>query len=243
MLNPLGAGDGMLAALILFLAFFVRGIAGFGSGLLAIPLLIHFIPLTLVVAVMSLLDLIAAGSQGIRHRHAIAWREILPLLPTTLMGVVIAILLFQWLEGERLRQILGTLLIIYVAYTLLRRQHVAARSRYWSLPAGFGSGLVGTLFATGGPFYVIYLRLRHLERHAFRATLATLFLIDGGVRITAYFVTGFYTLDALYLTIMALPIIAIALYLGGQIHSRLTPQAFERAIAMLLLLSGISLLL
>ena len=43
--------------------------------------------------------------------------------------------------------------------------------------------LVGTLFGTGGPFYVIYLNLRGLDRSVFRATFAMNFLIDGGVRL------------------------------------------------------------
>ena len=41
-------------------------------------------------------------------------------------------------------------------------------SRVISVPSGFFGGFVGTLFGTGGPFYVIYLNLRHLDKSAFR---------------------------------------------------------------------------
>ena len=45
------------------------------------------------------------------------------------------------------------------------------------------AGVLGTLFGTGGPFYVIYLNLRGLDRTVFRATFAMNFLVDGGVRL------------------------------------------------------------
>jgi hypothetical protein len=35
---------------------------------------------------------------------------------------------------------------------------------------GFPGGLVGPLFGTGGPFYVIYVKVRELDRTMFRAT-------------------------------------------------------------------------
>ncbi len=39
-------------------------------------------------------------------------------------------------------------------------------------PAGLFGGLVGTLFGTGGPFYMIYLTIRGLEKRSLRASFA-----------------------------------------------------------------------
>ena len=60
------------SAAVLFLAYLVRGIAGFGSGLIAVPLLTLFSPVTAVVPVVVSLDYIGSASQSVRNLHDIA---------------------------------------------------------------------------------------------------------------------------------------------------------------------------
>jgi uncharacterized membrane protein YfcA len=115
-------------------------------------------------------------------------------------------------------------------------------SRLWAAPAGALGGLVGTLFGTGGPFYVIYLRLRQLDKTAFRATAATIFLIDGSSRIVGYFFSGFYELDTMLLLAAALPVMIVGMYVGGHIHTNISQRTFQQAIGVLLVGSGMALL-
>jgi len=53
MLESLSATQWLLATLIISVAFLVRGIAGFGSGLIAIPLLAQMLPLSVVVPMVG----------------------------------------------------------------------------------------------------------------------------------------------------------------------------------------------
>lgn len=233
---------GMLT-LIILVAYFVRGIAGFGSGLIAIPLLALFLPLTLVVPMVGLLDYVASSGHGMRHRRQVRWAEIWPLLPFTLMGVGTALYLFHTLDGELLRKALGVFVLLYAVYTLAGLMPKGAGVRWWAIPAGGLGGMVGTLFGTGGPFYVIYLHLRQLDKGAFRATIAMIFLLDGSSRIVGYFATGLYHAQTMILVAVALPLMVLAMYLGGKVHTGLSQQAFQRGIGVLLLGSGIALLL
>lgn len=243
MLESLSIVHLLLAALIITVAYVVRGIAGFGSGLISIPLLALLLPLSVVVPMIGLLDYIAATAHGAKHRKDAQWRDIIPLLPFTLMGVLAALYLFKTVDAHLLRKALGGFVVLYGVYSLLALSPHTRASRLWAAPAGGLGGLVGTLFGTGGPFYVIYLKLRGLDKAQFRATIATIFLLDGGSRITGYFVSGFYHLDTMLLVAAALPIMAIALYAGGHIHTNLSQRTFERAISVLLLASGLALLL
>lgn len=233
----------LLAVVIVSIAFFIRGIAGFGSGLIAIPLLALMLPLHLVVPMVGLLDYVASASHGLRHRRLIAWRDILPLFPFTLLGVVCALYLFKTVDAQMLRKALGVFVICYGLYSLVQVGESRQRSRWWALPAGGLGGLVGTLFGTGGPFYVIYLRLRALDMSVFRATVATIFIIDGGLRIGGYLVSGFYTRQTMLAFALALPVMGIALFLGGRVHTSISPRTFQRGIGVLLMVSGVSLLM
>ncbi|MET0065439.1 MAG: sulfite exporter TauE/SafE family protein [Candidatus Thiodiazotropha sp.] len=232
----------ILAGIIIGSGYVVRGIAGFGSGLIAIPLLALIMPLNIAVPLIVLLDYIASASQGLSNWKAIQWKDLLPLLPFSLLGVVLALYLFQSLDTQLLMRGLGVFLLLFAAYSLLSYTPKSQVSILWAIPGGMLGGLIGTLFGTGGPFYVIYLKLRGLQKGAFRASFAALFLLDGLGRISGYLITGFFDLNQIILTALALPLMTVGMYLGGRIHTSLSQQAFQRGISVLLIFSGLSLL-
>ena len=63
----------LAAFLILLLAYFLRGITGFGSGLIAIPLLAHILPLTFVVPMVLVLDFVASIVLSSRKHMQVRW--------------------------------------------------------------------------------------------------------------------------------------------------------------------------
>lgn len=235
-------GEWVFAAVILLAAYMVRGIAGFGSGLIAVPLLAMMFPVEAVVPVVVLFDYIGSASQGIRNRHKIAWREEIPLIPFTLIGVAIGLTLLQSLASTTLRQALGIFVITYAVYQLLPLP-VLRGPRLFAAPLGFCGGVIGTLFGTGGPFYVVYFGLRALDKDIFRATFAANFLIDGAIRLAAFASFGFFTGQIPWAILAGLPLVAGGLWLGGHIHSTLSTTTYARIISILLFFSGIILLL
>lgn len=227
---------------IIALAYLVRGIAGFGSGLIAIPLLLFFLPLSSAVPLIVLLDYVASFSQGMSNRRDIRWNEILLLIPFSLIGVALALFVISKASAMLLIKALGVFIILFALYTLSGFSPKAGAARAWGALAGISGGLIGTMFGTGGPFYVTYFKARGLEKAAFRATFATMFLIDGAARLSGYAGAGLFTLDYLVTVAVALPIMGVFLYIGGHIHTKLTQAQFQRGISVLLMVSGIALL-
>ncbi len=227
---------------ILLAAYVFRGITGFGSGLIAIPLLALFMPLTFVVPYISFVDVTASLVHGWRYRRHTAWRDVLTILPFTVFGVVLALYLLKSLDTSLLVNALGIFVLLFAVYSLvgpvLKRQ-ISAR---WSVVAGSLGGIVGTLFGTSGPLYVIYYQLRGLPKSVFRSTIATVFLIEGGIRLFGYALAGLYNREVLLWIAGSLPLMAIGLYIGGHIHTTITQRQFQRAIGILLVISGIALL-
>ena len=231
-----------VATTVIAIAYMVRGVAGFGSGLIAIPLLALILPLSVVVPVIALLDLLASISHGAGNRSAIQWREILALLPFSVVGIVIAIYLFKTADPALLSKGLAVFVILYAGYTLLVKEPSSAVSRMWAMPWGGFGGLINALFGTGGPFYVVYRQLRGLGRPELRATIATILLVDGIGRSFGYAMAGLFTNDALILVAAGVPLGALALYVGGHMQTGMKPVTFKRAISALLLVSGIAIL-
>lgn len=226
-----------LAPLIALVAYFVRGVAGFGSALVASPLLAQFFPLTLVVPLVVVLDNSGSIAQAWRHRQEIAWRDLLPLLPFSFLGIAAALQLHDLLDSRALKFALGLFVISFAVYQLTPLPTTTI-SRRWAAPAGLLGGLVGGLFGTGGPFYVIYYRLCQLPKTVFLASIAMLLVIDGALRIAGFALGGHYTAQHAWLLALMAPAAWLGLKLGHRLHLGLTQAQFTRVLSGLLIVSG-----
>lgn len=241
MIESLSLAELLLAAVTLFAAYFVRGITGFGSALVAVPLLSLMLPVTVVVPIVILLDYLGSLSHGVHHRKQVLWREIFPLTPFTLSGIVTGLYLMKSVDPLTLSIALGLFVMLYAFYALLQITPQQG-SRLWAIPMGFLAGVVGTTFGTGGPFIVIYLTLRNLDKLTFRGTIAMIFFIDGGMRLAGYVAAGLFTEEQLWWTLFSIPLAAAAMWVGGKIHTGLTQRQFVQIVSVVLLASGSALL-
>lgn len=228
---------------VLLGAYFIRGISGFGSGLVAVPLLALKLPLTFVVPLILLTDFTASLVLGGLNFKQVDWREIRRLLPPGLIGVVAGTLLLVSLPTTPMLIGLGTFVILFALRNLL----LAGRepkpiSTWWAWPAGLTGGTVGALFGTGGPPYVIYLSHRMTDKGRLRATFSGLFFMEGLSRIASFSISGLM-LDSrlLWAYLGAMPVALAALWIGSHVHTRLTNAQMMKVISLILLGSGISL--
>ena len=236
--------DILYAISVLLLAYFVRGISGFGSGLIAVPLLALRFPLQDVVPFMLITDFSASALVGGVTFKRVEWGEVRRLLPLSLIGVVIGTSLLVSLSPTILLTILSLFILAFALRSLLiqvgKFQPVSTR---WAYPAALTGGAVGGLFGTGGPPYVIYLSHRIEDKSALRATLSGLFFLEGLIRIFTFLVVGLLHGNMVWLhSLFAAPIIIAALYAGSHVHARLSNAQMTRLIGVLLLVSSASLL-
>jgi uncharacterized membrane protein YfcA len=206
-----------------------------------VPLLSAVAPVAAVVPVVVSLDYVGSAGQGLRNLERVAWAEQLILVPFTLIGVALGLLALRGVPTGVLSRVLGGFVIVYAFYQLLPLPPLRG-SRVSAIGCGIMGGLVGTLFGTGGPFYAIYFNLRGLDKNAFRATFATNFLIDGGVRLIAYALAGLLGWATLISVAAALPLVAAGLYAGGRIHLGLSQRTFVRVVSLILVAAGTALL-
>jgi uncharacterized membrane protein YfcA len=230
------------AIVILLAAYFIRGITGFGSGLIAVPLLALYLPLQTIVPLVLVLDFTASVIMSGRARAHVRWNEILPLLPTSLLGILIGISLLVSLPREPLLTALALFVMFFGIRYLLNIHSEKTISRVWAIPAGFFGGFIGALFNTGGPPLVVYMAHRIREKSELRATLSGLFLIDGASRIVMFIVAGLLGEHLLLLLLVMAPFMLIGLYLGSRVHLGISQRQMMTLVGLLLVGSSISLL-
>lgn len=230
-------------AAILLAAYFIRGITGFGSGLIAVPLLALFLPLKFVVPLILLLDFTASIVIGGFNFKRVRWSEVGVLLPFGLLGVVLGTRLLVSLPAEPMLIVLAGFVFIFAVRSLLNLHGERLISRVWAAPAALTGGTVGALFGTGGPPYVIYLTHRIHDKSALRATFSAVFFTEGLARIASFMIAGLLLTSQVWMAYFAaLPLVLGALYLGGRVHVGLASSQMTRLVGMLLLVSSLSLL-
>lgn len=242
-LEQIAAGHVASAAAILLAAYFIRGITGFGSGLISVPLLALFLPLKFVVPLILLLDFTASIVIGGFNFKRVRWSEVGVLIPFGVVGVVLGTSLLVSLPPEPMLIALAGFVFVFAVRSILNLRSDKPISRAWAVPASLTGGTVGALFGTGGPPYVIYLTHRIHDKSDLRATFSALFFTEGITRIASFLVAGLLMTSQVWIAYFAaLPVMLGALYLGGRVHVGLTQLQMTRLVGVLLLVSSVSLL-
>jgi len=189
--NVTGSHDVLLLVpLVIFAAYLVFGITGFGASPITIPVLVHLLPLAFVLPLAALLDLGSALALGFHTRRQADTREVVTLVPFTLLGLTLGVTLLLRLPRDATLLALGLFVCAYAVKLMLRRETRRRLSRWWAAPAGIVGGLVGALFGTGGPPYVMYLAGWIADPDAQRATISQMVILNVGLRVLAFTLAG-----------------------------------------------------
>ena len=216
----------LLIAPVVFVAYLVFGITGFGASPITIPVLVHFLPVPFVVSLAALLDLGAALALGFHTRRQADVRELLTLVPFTLAGLTLGVALLLRLPRRATLLALGVVVCAYAAHLILRPARRRRLSRWWAAPAGLVGGLVGALFGIGGPAYVMYIAGRVHEPEAQRATISQMVILSVGLRVIAFALAGLLVSHVLWLTAaVLLPVAWAGVWAGHRVLAPIRPAS------------------
>jgi uncharacterized protein len=239
----ISAGDIALLAGIAFLGALVFGLTGFGAALVTIPLATHIVPLPFALALFALGDLAAALRVGTESPKTAVRSEWTRLVPMILVGTALGVTALVSLPRSIGMLLLGVFVLCYALYSLFRHPSGRVISPRWAWVAGFLGGITSTLFGAGGPPYVIYLSQRGLTKEQFRATLGFATMTSISLRVLAFLLTGLLLDLQVWIAAAAVvPAAFIAIAVSRRLFLRVSRDTLLRAVTLLLLASGASLI-
>ncbi len=232
----------LLTGAIFLVAGFVQGMTGFGSALIALPLLSLFLDIKVAVPLCILNSLVITTTMALQLRKHFERKKILPLCLAAIPGVILGVTLLKNSGSDLIRISLGLLLISYSLYNLLiipkpRNLHPA-----WSFPAGFLSGLIGAIFSAGGPPTIIYATLGNWSKDQIKATLTGFFLFNSYLIAAAHTSSGLINITILGLFAWSAPMVLVGTLLGGRCYGLLEKGAYLKVIFAFLVVMGMMLL-
>ncbi|MBM3385570.1 MAG: sulfite exporter TauE/SafE family protein [Betaproteobacteria bacterium] len=232
-----------LGALIVATAYCVFGFTGFGSTVIALPLLVHLFPLKFAVSLLMLLDLAVAALFGARMRREVRLDEIRWLLPFMLGGMLLRLTVLITAPEEPLLLTLGTFVLAYAAWGLFRRGGPPPLARGWCAPIGFAGGVFSALFGTGGVLFAIYNAGRIHSAAELRATNAAMIVLASLLRLALFALAGLLTQEGLLTAASALlPAMILGFWAGSRLHHRAPATMIVHSLYALMVIAGLSLI-
>ena len=225
------------------LAYMVFSMAGFGAVFITAPALAQAMPVAHVVPVLSLVDCGAAMLNSSALSRKIALHELKFLAPLMALGTFLGIYMLLIVPARPMMFALGVFVFVYAVHALRAKPSSEPISQKWVLPFGLLGGVFSGMFGSGGFIYVMYMMRRTQDRDVVRATQSALLVMSTLTRIVIFFFAGVYAnLQIVTLAAACVPAMLLGTWLGHHVTLRMSRETFLRAIYILLIFAGISLL-
>ncbi len=228
---------------IIFIAALTRSTFGFGDAMVGMPLLVMAIGLNTATPLVGLMGITASATILIRHWRDVHFKSVWPLIVYTLIGIPIGILLLKGLYENVMKSVLAIVIIIFSLYKIFKPKLFTLANDKLACIFGLAAGILGGAYNTNGPPVVIYGTLRQWNPEKFRATLQGYFLPTGSLIAIGHCAGGLWTKTVLLNYLISLPVILIAILLGGMLNRRIPKAKFDNYVYMFLVILGTCLLI
>ncbi len=238
----------VLIALFAILAGLFKGISGFGSSLVTIPLLSWLWGAERIdeIIVMMITFNVVLNLLLLTENKGFSIKSLKGVYPITITGVLFTFVGLTLLTSvdPKLISLLAAILIVLAV--VIKTYGIFAPDKIHFEPniptqivVGALSGIGNGIASVDGPPVVFYLTATKAKKSVFKNTLATHFLIMGIMGVIFMILGSYYTQDILLNTTYFAIFSSLGVVAGIQISKRINEETFSIAILVsLVLLAG-----
>ncbi len=223
------------------LAGFVNHVVGLGAAMVAMPIVVHFLPLSLAVPSSTLIVLLLNCQLAWSYRQSIRWGHLFYIVIGCILGVVAGIFLIRMLDNDRLKILMGAFLILYSLYALFLEKKAPKGIRpVWGVPTGICSTFFGTAFGFNGPPLAIFVTMSGWSADAAKGILGASFIISGSAILGGQIIAGLQNAQTITYFSMAGPAALLGGFLGIKFSRRFAMKSNRKLLLCVLLFAGLS---
>ncbi len=231
--------DPFIISAIFLLAGFVQGMSGFGSALVAIPLLSFVMEIKTAVPLCMLNSLVITIFLALQMKKHLDRKKIMPFCLAALPGILVGATILKKVASSAIQISMGFLLCFYSIYSLFAKPHPRYLHPIWPYLAGFSSGAIGAAFSAGGPPTIIYTSLTNWSKDTIKATLTGFFLFNSCLTVIVHVLSGLSTIEVFSFFLFTAPVTLLGTVLGSISYGRLQQESYFRLIFTFLIVMGI----
>jgi uncharacterized membrane protein YfcA len=239
-LAPFLDGRFTLAALIAFVAGFVRGFSGFGAGMVYVPLIGALYGPRFAVVSLLIVDFICAVPYVAVALPHVRWRETLPLLIGCALALPLGALALIYVDPTPLRWAIAIIIVIFVVLLASGWRYHGQPKTPVTLGVGAISGALGGATQIPGPPVIIYWLGGQMNALTVRANLIAYFGLCDLFSIIVYGASGLLTNEPIFFGLaMIVPYIAGA-GAGSLLFAFISDANYRVAAYVIILFAAIS---
>lgn len=224
------------AAGIFLLAALAQAVTGFGSALVAVPLLALITDPVTAVVVATTVSLVLSTGAAWRERAYVDPGRTRTLTLTGVVGMPVGLAALHLLEESVLTAGIAVAMLVMVAL-VASGLRIPARA----LPvAGLASGALLTSTGMNGPPLVM--ALSRMEPLRYRATLQAVFAGQDVVAVASFVVLGLWSRESALLVVAGVAGLPLGWRLGDAIFRRVPAHRLRHVVVAGLVVTGLSVL-
>jgi uncharacterized protein len=223
---------------------FVSGLAGFGTGLMALGIWLYVLPPAVAVPLVLICSIVAQTWTLPSIWRSIDFKLVWPFLIGGLLGVPLGTLLIAYADPRLFKLSVGVFLLIFPAVLYFNRNPIVLRfgGRAADAVVGFAGGILGGLAGLSGALPTLWASLRGWGKDQRRGVFQTFNWTVLTTALCLQAATGFITREVLWSALLAMPGTIIGAWLGARTYRMLSDRNFHDVVLGLLFLSGVGLI-
>ncbi len=229
----------LTGGLVTFFAAAVAGLAGFGYGLVSVPLLMLVLPPRVVVPAVTTHIFLTSLLILLDVIKEVNLRRIWPMMATGLIGLPLGVYVLLVLSEGALKAIVGVVIVFFALALLLGINLEIKNEKLALAPVGIASGLLASGIAMAGPPVILFFSNQGMPKQVFRANLAAYFVFLNAVTIPAHAVSGLFTGEVVRYALLFLPTLAAGMVLGIWLSRKVPEEYFKRLVLLIVLCTGL----
>ncbi len=177
-------------------------------------------------------------------RGAGRWRQIIPLVPPAMVGVIIGWWLLDRLDNHLAKLTIGWLILSLLALKLLldfNRKRLATLHEHhaftWFL--GVAAGVATMIANAAGPVMTVYLLAQRFDKNEYLGVFARFFLFINIIKVPFSVQMDLINPTSLMTNLLLIPMVALGALLGWRLVKIMSQVVFEWVVFAFALLSAI----
>jgi uncharacterized protein len=222
---------------------FVSGLAGFGTGLVALGLWLYVFPPSIAVPLVLICSIVSQTSTLLTFWRVIDFKLVWPFLVGGLAGVLPGTMLVAHADPRLFKLSVGVLLLVFPTALYFNRRPLALQfgGRAMDALVGFAGGVLGGLAGLSGPLPTLWASVRGWGKDERRGVFQTFNWTILTAALCLQTVAGLITQDVAWFALVALPGTIVGAWLGARTYQVLSDRNFRDVVLGLLFLSGVGL--
>ena len=225
--------------MIFLAAGLVRGFAGFGSGMIAVPLISRISGPTVAIPLFWAVDTLPSLVILIPALRQVAWKSVLPIAAGFAATVYLGIWYLSVGEPTQLRLVISLFILVAVGFLWSGWRYYGPRPLQLSAFVGMISGFFGGATQLAGPPVIIYYLSSDDRPAQVRANIIVLFAITTVFSGIGLIAAELIPLALLTQAVLCAPAYLVGLLIGQKVFHLADERHFRRVAFLLILTVGV----